>query len=87
MAHEIHIPKNEYVPTEEDIYADGWNEEWFDKALADDHMGVENPCIPLSGETEDERDRRNMIIQERYLRATGRYWAGNKYARETWGKG
>ena len=83
MAHEIHIPKNEYIPTEEDIYANGWNEEWFAKALADDHIGVERPCTPLPGETDEERDRRNMIIQERYFRTLGMYWADNKYARLT----
>ena len=79
---ELHIPKKEYIPTEEDIYADGFNEEVF-RALHDDpHGWVPWPWAPTEGEDEDEVDRRNAILQEQWKRAIGDYWAGNKYARE-----
>ena len=81
---EIHKPKNEYIPTEDDIYANGWNEEYFNRIIEDEHSYPLIPRAPLGSETEDERDKKNMIIQERWLRATGSYWANNKYARQFW---
>lgn len=78
---EIHIPKKEYIPTEEDIYADGWNEEEFRRDFNNPHSMVLWPCSPYSNETEEECDKRNAICQERWKRALGDYWAGNKYAR------
>ena len=78
---EIHIPKKEYIPTEEDIYADGWNEEEFRRNHDDPHSMVLVPRTPRRNETEDECDKQNAILQERYKRALGYYWGNNKYAR------
>lgn len=78
---ELHIPKKEYIPTEEDIYADGYDEKTFAEMLLNDHCMVEVPIAPYGNMTEEEADRMNAIIQERWRRATGDYWAGNKYAR------
>ncbi|MBQ7651916.1 MAG: hypothetical protein IJS15_13210 [Victivallales bacterium] len=78
---ELHIPKKEYIPTEEEIYADGYDEKTFAEMILDDHCWVPYPLGPVEGEDEDEVDRRNAILQEQWKRATGDYWAGNKYAR------
>ena len=78
---EIYKPAKEYIPTEEDIYADGWNEEDFNRDLYDPHSMVLWPCSPYLNETEEECNKRNAICQARWKRATGSYWGNNKYAR------
>jgi len=78
---EIYVPKKEYIPTEEDIYADGWNEEQFRRDSDNPYSMVLEPCAPRRNETEEECDKQNAILQERYKRALGFYWGNNKYAR------